>query len=433
MSQRTDEASSTRSSSRRLLELPAFKALRGRQFRNFYLGSLVSQLGFWFSHISFQDLMADLTEDELWLAGLFMATFGPVLVVGPVGGVLVDRFDRQRMLMVCYVFVVVVALGQVALVASDWVTPVWLLISGAFIGTGMAVLGPAIQAVTANVVPPNHLPSAISLQAMSANLSRIVGPAIAAPLIAADMFELTWSLYAVGAVVGLMVVSRLTLRPYERDTDPMPIRRRFASGLRHAKERTPALRCLTLVAVVTMLVVSHIALMPTYTSEQLGRPTGDFVWLGVATGIGALGGALTAGSLRTGATFRRGALLALPYCVLLVVFSLVENFWAALAIQLVMGFFYISAFTTMQVIVQQVVGEEFRGRVMSLFQISWAGLVPVGSLLVGLMAGDAGLGLGSAETIRWTGVAAVVWVLAALARDAKSVSELPAPSDAQPR
>lgn len=405
----------------RVARIPAFRALGHRHFRRFYLGSLVSQLGFWFSHISFQDLMSDLTEDELWVSLLFVATFGPVLVIGPLGGSLVDRFDRRRILTTAYAMLCAAAGFQLMLVATDIVTPLWLLFSSFLIGVTMSVLGPAIQTVTANLVPPNDLPSAISLQAMSANLSRIVGPALAAPVISQDLFEISWSVYLATATIGMLVAGTLVLRPYTVDTDQVALRERLRSGLRHARERRPALGCLTLVATVSALVVAHISLMPAFTEDALGRPKGDFVWLGVATGAGALFGAFLAGSFRKSATLRRGALLALPYCSLLVVFSRTTDFTLAIGIQVVMGFFYIASFTTMQVRVQELVHEEFRGRVMSLFQIAWGGIVPVGSLVMGLMAGEAGLDLGAADTMLIAGILATAYAAITAARPVPAV------------
>lgn len=360
--------------------------------------------------------MSELTEDELWVALLFTTTFGPVIFIGPIGGSLVDRFDRKRVLMASYLALAGAAGFQLTLVATDIVTPLWLLFSGGIVGVTMAVLGPTLQTVTANLVEPVDLPSAISLQAMSANLSRVIGPALAAPVIAQDLFEVSWGTYLGTALFAMAVASTLTLRPYERDTQEMSLAQRIRSGLVHAQSRPPAMACLLLVAAVSALVVAHISLMPAFTEDQLGRPKGDFVWVGVATGLGALFGAFTAGSFKQSATLRRGALLALPYCVLLIVFSRTTNFWLAIVIQVLMGFSYIAAFTTMQVRVQELVDEEFRGRVMSLFQIAWGGIVPIGTLLMGLMAGEAGLDLGSADTMLVTGLVATAYTTAVAAR-----------------
>jgi MFS family permease len=304
----------------------AFKAFDTPAFTRFYIGTLVSQLGFWSSHISYQDLMSDLTSDELWVSLLFVFAFGPVLFVGPIGGILVDRLDRKRVIQAGYTATMVTAAVQVAIVATDNETPALLLVTSLGVGTTMAIMGPAMQAATANVVPSHQLASAISLQSLGANLSRIVGPALVAPIIAAGLFEVSWGAYFVASGIALMLMSGVDLSSQERDRSKVGFREQLVSGIRHARERQPALAALSLVAVVTIFGVSHISLMPAFTADALDHDKGDFVWLGVATGAGALLGALAAGTLAAGATLRRGAALAVPYCALLLVFSRISSF-----------------------------------------------------------------------------------------------------------
>ena len=392
----------------------AFAALAHRPFRLFWFGSTAAQFGFWFSHVSFQALMAERTDDELWLALLFVATFAPVTVVGPFGGVLVDRLDRKRVMLATYGFIGAVASLQVVLVALDLVTPVMLLVTAAAVGSGLAFLGPASGAMMANTVPATQLSSAISMGSMASNLSRVVGPAAAAPLIAANLYEATWGLYAASALLGAIVIRGVVLQPYELDTDNAPVGERLRSGLRHARERQPAAKALLLTAIMSIFGVSHVVVLPNFTEQALGRPAEDFVWLGVATGLGSLFGAMAAGSLSGNPSLRRGALLLLPYSVVLLAFSRIGSMWLAVGLQLIIGFFYFAGMTTVQIVVQQVIGEEHRGRVMSLLQICWAGLVPFGSLFVGLLAGEAGVGLGSADAIAVVAVLGAVgtlWVL----------------------
>lgn len=387
----------------------AFTAFQTPAFTRFYIGTLVSQLGFWSSHISYQDLMSDLTSDELWVSLLFVFAFGPVLFVGPVGGILVDRLDRKRVILAGYTATMVTAAIQVTIVATDNETPELLLVTALGVGTTMAIMGPAMQAATANVVPPGQLASAISLQSLGANLSRIVGPALVAPIIAAGLFEVSWGAYFVASGIALMLMSGVDLSSQERDRSDVGFREQLVSGVRHARERQPALAALSLVAVVTIFGVSHIALLPAFTADALDHDKGDFVWLGVSTGAGALLGALAAGTLAAGATLRRGAGLAVPYCALLLVFSRLSSFEIALAVQVVAGFFYIASFTTLQVLIQQLVDDRLRGRVMSLFQIAWGGCVPIGALVMGLLAGSGGLDLGAADTIAFTSAVAMLW------------------------
>ena len=362
--------------------------------------------------------MADLTDDELWVSMLFVVTFTPVLILGPFGGLLADRLDRKKLLLATYMGLMGVSSLQVILVASNAISPVILLVTSFIVGLIMALLAPVVQAVTANTVQSQYLPSAISLQAMASNASRVLGPALAAPLVSNNLFEISWSLYGICAGLALVAAAGITLFPYQPDQDSVPVLHRLLDGVLHAREKKPAGSALTLVGVMSIFGVSHVVLSPAFTSDALGRPASDFAWLGASTGFGALIGALAAGSFTQQATLRRGAILAIPYCLLLAGFSRVTDFTVAVLIQILVGFFYIASFTTLQVVVQEVVTENFRGRVMSLFNIAWAGLVPIGSLLMGLLASDTGFGLGSADTIGLTSLICVGYVISTVISDA---------------
>jgi len=360
--------------------------------------------------------MADLTNDELWVSLLFVVTFLPVLAFGPVGGLLADRLDRKKLLLSTYAALILVSCMQVGLVVTDAISPIVLLSTSFLIGIVMAVLGPVVQAVTANTVPHDDLPSAISLQAMASNASRVLGPALCAPLISNNLYEVSWSLYGVCAALALLIAAGITLFPYDFDPTPTPIFQSITDGVAHAKEKAEAWRALLLVGFISVFGVSHVALSPSFTANNLGRASSDFAWLGVATGFGALIGALAAGSFTAKSSLQRGALFAAPYCMLLLIFSRVTDFGIAMLIQILVGFFYMASFTTLQVVVQELVDEEFRGRVMSLFQIAWAGLVPVGTLIMGLLASSKGLNLGPGNTIAITSVICLAYVILELFR-----------------
>ena len=134
--------------------LQAFRAFTHSEFRRFYIGSIASQMGFWFSHISYQALMADLTNDELWVSLLFVVTFVPVLFFSSLGGLLADRLDRKKLLLSTYAALISVASLQVFLVATDAISPMVLLLTSFLIGIVMAVLGPVVQAVTIAILGP---------------------------------------------------------------------------------------------------------------------------------------------------------------------------------------------------------------------------------------------------------------------------------------
>ncbi len=398
-------------------KLAAFRAFSHQEFRKFYIGSIAAQVGFWFSHISYQALMSDLTKDELWVSLLFVVTFLPVLFFGPLGGLLADRLDRKRLLLSAYTALILVSAIQVFLVAVNAISPGILLLTSFLIGLVMAVLSPVVQAVTANTVPQEDLASAISLQAMSSNASRVLGPALCAPIVSANLYEISWSLYSLGVALALVIAAGITLLPYELESETVPVTKSLLDGIMHARGKQEAWRALLLVGFMSVFGVSHVALTPSFTENSLGKPSSYFAWLGAATGLGALVGALAAGSFTNKSSLKRGSVFAVPYCFLLFGFSRVTNFEVAIVLQVLVGFFYIASFTTLQVVIQELVDEEFRGRVMSLFNIAWAGLVPIGTLLMGLLASSSGFDLGSANTIAFTSIACFFYVALVVAQE----------------
>ena len=281
----------------------------------------------------------------------------------------------------------------------------------------MAVLSPVVQAVTANTVPQEDLASAISLQAMASNASRVLGPALCAPLVSSNLYEISWSLYSLCLALALIIAAGITLLPYELETDRVTVKQSLLDGVSHAREKRDAWQALLLVGFISVFGVSHVALSPSFTENSLGKPSSYFAWLGAATGFGALIGALAAGSFTASSTLKRGALFAIPYCLLLLGFSRVTDFGIAIVLQILVGFFYIASFTTLQVVIQELVSEEFRGRVMSMFNIAWAGLVPIGTLLMGLLASSTGFDLGASDTIALTSLICLCYVILVVAKN----------------
>ena len=197
----------------------------------------------------------------------------------------------------------------------------------------------------------------------------------------------------------------------------MAVKQSLLDGINHARERRDAWQALLLVGFISIFGVSHVALTPSFTENSLDKPSSYFAWLGAATGFGALIGALAAGSFTASSTLKRGSLFAIPYCLLLFGFSRVTNFEIAIVLQVLVGFFYIASFTTLQVVIQELVSEEFRGRVMSLFNIAWAGLVPIGTLIMGLLASSTGFDLGASNTIALTSLTCLCYVTLVVIRN----------------
>lgn len=373
----------------RLLESPrarAFRALRHRPFRQLFSAFLVNQTGFWISHVSLQGLMAHLSGSDATQQGrLFFAMFIPAFALAPLAGVAADRWDRKRIVLACYVGVAVVTIALASVVAAGEATPLTLQGFGFGLGLCFAFSGPANMALAANAVPDEDLSSAVSLQSTANNLTRVVGPALAAPILAAARFEIAFIVFAVAALVAAFLTMRMQPRPYVPDAEEGGIGARLRAGLDHARERRPALPALITVAWVSLFGVSHVALTPIFAKEVLGDP-GWFSWIVVTTGIGAMAGAITSGYQVATPTLRAAAGQTFAFGVSLIAFAASTSAPVALIVQVFVGYFYFAVMTNLQRLIQEIVAEQQRGRVMSLFQVAWGGIVPFGGLGMGYAA-----------------------------------------------
>lgn len=382
-----------------------FGALRHRAFRLLFVSFLVNQTGFWISHISLQGLMVELSANDTRQNGLlFFALFLPAFAFAPLAGVAADRYDRKRIVLACYSSVMVCAGTLAATTATGVITPGTLLAIAAVLGLTFAFSGPATMAIAANAVPDGDLASAVSLQSAANNLTRVAGPLLAAPLVATARFDASFGIYLVAAATAAALTAAMRIAPHVAEAETGGLFARMANGLAHARERRPALPSLVTVATLSFFGVSHTVLLPAFATDALGDKA-LFAWLVAATGLGAMAGALWVGRASGRPSLRSAALGMVAYGVALVVFGATRHVVVALCAQLVVGYFYFAVMTGLQTLVQQIVAESKRGRVMSLFQVAWAGLVPFGSLLLGFLAGP----LGTGPTLVGTALVCIVY------------------------
>ena len=386
---------SSRTRERLGLGAGAFRALGHRPFRLLFISFLINQTGFWISHISLQGLMVELSANDTRQNGLlFFVMFLPAFLFAPLAGVVADRFDRKKIVLACYVLVSFCCAALALATAADWLTPGRLLVIAFGLGLTFAFSGPASSAIAANAVTRVDLPSAVSLQSAANNLTRVAGPLLAAPLVAASLFEWSFTIYLGAALTAAALTAAMRIDRYTPEKEEGGIMARMANGFAHARARRPALPALITVAMLSFFGVSHTVLIPAFASEVLGSPK-YFAWMAAATGLGAMVGALRVGRPGRAPTMWRAGRGMLAYGAALAVFALTASVPVALSSQLVVGYFYFSVMTSLQTLIQQIVDESRRGRVMSLFQVAWGGLVPFGSLAMGFL-GDS---LGSPATV----------------------------------
>ncbi len=389
----------------------AFRALNHQEFRSVYVAQLSTQLGFWGSHVSLQKLMTDIGDDDPTLQGLlFFFLFIPALLVTPFTSPLADRLDRRRLLMTGYLIIVAWASCMAWLTFTDRLTAGLLLLVGGLLGVAFSITAPAAMGVVANAVPPRDIASAVSLQSASGNFSRIVGPLAVAPFLVRIGVGYAFVFYAAAAVIALALLSRVRLSAYTPDPRSGAWQT-VVEGMRHAAERSPALPAIGLLAVLSFFGVSTAALLPIFVTEELGHAdAGQFVYLVAAVGVGAVAGALLVARMAEVPTLASVAIQAVAYGGCLVALAVAPTLLIAVLVEVVLGFFYFGCTTRVSTLLQSVVDDSKRGRVMGLFHMSLTGLVPIGSLVGGLVAKR----LGVAETLAAGGVVIVVVAAAVL-------------------
>ena len=369
-----------------------FSALRHRDYKLLFTSFVVNQTGFWLAHISLQALMVDLSHGDPFQVGLLtFALLIPALVLAPVAGALADRVDRKVIVLTCYATVTVVSGILGALSATGAMTPLLLLSLAFAMGSTFAFAGPASMAIAANAVDADDLSSAVALQSAMNNLTRVVGPLLAAPLVAAGRYAIGFGVFAVASVVAGGLVSRMHVTSETDDDEAGGILDRIRAGWAHARERRPALAAIVTAGCLSVFGIGHIAMLPVFSADVLGDES-LFPWLVATTAFGAMLGALVTGR-EANPTLARGAASLAAYGVAFAIFASSTTAWLAFSMQFVVGYFYFAVMTGLQTLIQQIVDDSSRGRVMSLFQVAWGGLTPVGSLGMGAVAGVLGIAL----------------------------------------
>ncbi|WP_193314414.1 MFS transporter [Georgenia ruanii] len=352
--------------------------------RAWALGTL-PHLGYWMVILTFQGMVASQTDADPMALGLFyFATLVPFLLVSLHAGVWADRFDRLRLLAASHLLILAVSASIVTLLLAGRTAPTTFMVSGFVFGLALAASQPAGQALVAESVPRGLTTTAVTLHSFGITLSRFLGPALAAILIAAAGNSLTMVVHCVlcVAIVALALTTRAS------QTRGSAVSSSFSqsirSGAAHATERWPFMASLMAVGAVSLFGSSYLSQIASLATLA----TDDSTWFAVlmsATGLGAIVGVvLAAVPMPTSWDLRRicTSMLGLGLCVGALGWARSEP------VQLVLVMAAAACqFTTLTLcfrVIQGSIANSHRGRVMSLNQLCYAGLIPVGGLLLGL-------------------------------------------------
>jgi MFS family permease len=403
------------------------RALRHRDFRLFFAGQGVSQIGTWLQLIATSWLVYRLSDSAFLLGLAAFAIQIPFLVLTPIAGVFVDRLDRRRVLIVTNSIAAVQATLMFAVVALGVVQP-WHLIAGNLVlGFVNACDAPARQSILIQLVGGRQdLTNAIALNSIMMNLARFVGPMVGGAIIAA--LGERWGFGANALSYLGMIWSLFLIRPAAKTHAPREsgLWRQLGAGARYAYGFLPSRSALLLVTATSLTVNSYVALMPWFAREAFH---GDSSMLGIlisSAGLGAVSGMLYL-AMRTSVRglFRLIAVTSATAGAALLVFSLSRSLWLALPALYFVGLGLMLTAASTNTVLQTIVPDELRGRVASLYVMSFIGMAPIGSLVTGWAAEHAGppIALGACGILALAAAGVYTSRLGAIRREIRPVYE----------
>ncbi len=368
-----------------------FRALSHRNYRVFWVGAFISNTGTWMQAVAQGWLVLQLTNSAFWL-GLdgFMAT-APGFFLTLAGGVFADLVDRRRLLLYTQV---VAGLAAVALATLVWTNHVnkYMVLGFSFVtGCCMALAGPSYQAITFDLVGREDLANAVALNSSQFQLSRVLGPVFAG--LALKFLTLGGCFFVnglsfVGVVVALkMVHFKETTKAVHSVKDRRALWQDLIDGVRYVKQRPRVSSLLSMSAIISLFGAPYITMIPIFARDIFNLGASGLAWMMGIAGAGAFTGALFLAYLgdfkRKGWSVLAGAF---GFGVFLIAFAQATHLVWSMIFLFGVGFTVVTSVAVTNTLLQQLVTDEMRGRVMSMFILSFIGAMPFGNLLAGAVS-----------------------------------------------
>jgi MFS family permease len=383
-----------------------FRALGSRNFRLFFGGQGLSLIGTWMTRVATSWLVYRLTGSAWWLGVIGFASQIPTFFLAPLAGVLVDRWDRRRLLVATQFLAMLQSLILAALTLGGRVRISHLVLLSVAQGIINAFDMPGRQSFLVRMVDRREdLSNAIALNSSMFNGARLIGPSIAGLVIAAAGEGVCFLVDGLSYIA--VVAALLAMRLPDRASGPPPgsALREFREGLSYVTRFTPISHILALLSLVSLVAMPYTVLMPVISRTLLGGGANTFGFLMAATGLGALGGALYMASRRS--VLGLGRLIPLAtgtFGLGLMVAAWSRNLWLTLALMVVIGLAAMVQLACCNTLLQTIVDEDKRGRVMSFYTMAFMGMTPLGSLIAGALAGR----IGTPQTLAISGACCLV-------------------------
>ena len=381
----------------------AGRALRHRNFQLFFSGQLVSLIGTWMQSVAQSWLVYRLTGSALLLGSVGFASQIPVFLFAPLGGITADRVNRRHIVIGTQVASMLLAAILATLTLFHKVQVWHVFVLAALLGVVNAFDIPGRQSFLVDMVGKEDLMNAIALNSSMFNGARVLGPAIAGILVA--KIGEGWCFFANAVSYIAVIIGLLMMRVHspKRALQASPFEH-MMEGFRFVNETAPIRSLLLLLGVVSLVGMPYVVLMPIFADQILhGGAKGLGILMG-ATGVGALLGALTL-AFREGV---KGLGRLVAWCcggfgTSLVVFTISRSFWVSVFLLLPVGYFMMLQMACSNTLIQVMVPDALRGRVMAVYSMMFMGMAPIGALLGGALAEH----LGAPLTVAIGGLASI--------------------------
>jgi MFS family permease len=390
---------------------PLWRSLRHRNYRLYLTGQLVSVCGTWMQQVALSWLVYRLTGSATLLGVVGFASQIPILVLGPIGGVINDRYSCHRVAVWTQCAALAQALLLALLTMTGWIQPLHIILLGTALGVVYAFDMPARQALVHRLVDTEDLANAVALNSSMINAARIIGPALAG-LVVANFGE--GICFVINAASYIATIAALLMmkfaEPPRGEATVTSIGRSLIEGYRYTMTTTPIRDLLILLGVVGVMGMPYMTLMPVFAAHVHGSGADTLGIMYGAVGFGALMGALFLAQRKNIIGLGRVIVFAtLGFGVGLICFTVSQVFWLSLLLLVGVGYGWMVLIAASNTALQTLADNEMRGRVMSLFSMMLVGMAPFGSLLAGWAADHVGAPLVVAIGAGFCAIAGIIF------------------------
>lgn len=371
---------------------PLLPALKSRNYRLYFGGQGLSLIGTWMTQVATIWLVYQLTDSALLLGIVGFLGQIPSFFIAPFGGVIVDRFNRHRILVITQILAMIQSLALAALALTGIINIWQIIFLSMFQGCINAFDAPARQALVPEIVERKEdLANAIALNSSLVNGGRLIGPSIAGLLIATVGAGVCFLIDGISYIAVIAALLAMKLKPRKIPVKTANPLQRLKEGVTYAFGFPPIRAILLLLALFSLMGMPYTILMPIFATKILHGGPQTLGFLMAASGVGALIGAVYLSSRPS--VLGLGKVIAFSPAILgsgLIIFSLSRVFWLSLLIMLLIGFGAILQIASSNTVLQTIIEDDKRGRIMSLWAMAFIGIVPVGNLFAGVLASRIG-------------------------------------------